>query len=245
MAWRIGESTTQKFLNTCKRIVEDPVLWKWFKRNPAYQIIIGDDNPAHALTILPTIKDTKPVWDNRKKFLLNDSIGMDILCPAKIEGQDVSANTIRNIHSVCLLHKSFGDLNGKTVLEIGPGWGGLAFCVKTQWPNVDYAIIDYQEQAELCIKYLHELGIDDVVSNPPDISPDIVIAEYSVSEQDDESIGEYWEKYMKDAKGLFLRWNTFSEARDKKWFDVFRTKFKVSVSIEHKNRATNKIVICQ
>ena len=134
-------------------------------------------------------------------------------------------------------------MNGNTVLEIGAGWGGLASCVKMMWPDCKFSIIDLPEACMLQEKYLKLLGVNDITFNPSTIKPQLVIAEYSISEHKDPTIFQYWQAYLKDADGLFLRWNTFNEGRDNMWFTKFREEFNLTVEVEDLTRLHNKIVI--
>lgn len=241
--WRVGQHDETRFRKTCQQIVANENLWKFFKRQGHYNAVIGWDTIEHAQTLLPVIKADQEVWANMGAFQLNDDIGMDFVSKYLVVNEKkTSPNVIRNAHSVALLHQNFGDLNGKTVLEIGQGWGGLTSCLKMQWPQADVAIQDLPESAALAEKYLKELGITDVLVNPLDITPNILIAEYSLSEQDDPAIEEYWNQF-KQVDGFLFRWNTFDAGRDERWFAKFREAFDVSVNVEHPQRHLNFVVI--
>jgi putative sugar O-methyltransferase len=218
-------------------------IWKSFKQLPYYRSIVGKDDTFHAIKCIKEIQQHPEITSNLYKFARNDLIGNNYPSIVHLNGVQMSLDTIRNIHTIMHLSKSFGDLNNKTVLEIGAGWGGLAYCVKSQWKDVQYAIVDSPEHAAVADKYLKELGISDVVINPPDITPDIIIAEYSISENDDDTISDYWNNHIRNVDAFFFRWNTFSDARDRQWFDEFQKDFNITTEVEYKTRSHNTIVI--
>lgn len=246
MAWKIGPVMEQMYRSYCLMFVNNPEQYAKFKSHPEYSFIIGDDNQMHAFENMAKVEQCPEVYAKMPLFLKNDEIGKDFyMVNVFYNEKPMSAHTIRYIHSVYKIFNEFGNMNGKTILEAGGGWGGLASCIKFMWPDCKYHIIDLPEACMLQEKYLKDLGITDVVFNPTELKPDLFIAELSISEQDDETIMEYWNKFMKDSGGMFLRWNTFDEGRNAVWFKRFKEVFTVTHEMENINRYFNKIVVAK
>lgn len=248
--WRIGAPAEQLFRQTCQNALTQS-QFQWIKRNPVFAVTVGGSDATHAVSCYRFVV---PYADSGslklKDFAINDTIAGDQLSKKiPYSGSTLSNNLWRNAESVQLIANNFNLNASSSIIEIGAGIGTLAACINIQWPQLNsYTIIDLPEVANLSLKYNKTVNSASIVdiANPP-VSASLVITEYSISELDDNTFGAYYDTYIRNANGLFARFNFMPSDRLSKWIAVIQKDFSsVSVVPEATNRGTlNKIVIAK
>lgn len=237
---------------------------------PIFQRVVGITDDPYALQCYKEFSSNPEVMKNLSKFALNDTLGTPFLSMARVQvktpdgfnhSRQLGTDTIRFAHTVHLLQKNFGDLNGKTVLEWGQNYGGLAYCLRTQWPNINqYIGIDLPEVTALAQQYLKALNVTSFnvgdgrliyVKDPTPMetftatinNPDLFLSELSLTEFDDETVFAEYDKYGKNAGGVLIRMNFSDDLRKANFIDYIKQDFTVTFTQEHPCRAHNYIVI--
>ena len=210
-----------------------------FKSNPIFCGEMGNPMVHVAIKMLFHAKKNPLISANIDKMLAMDSIGLPQLYTTA--GVKHSLNVCRYINSIEILNNEFGnDIDNWNVLEIGCGFGGLAHCVLTQYPECKYYIEDFEEVERLCVDHSNALGHSVSIEKPSHI--DLCICEYSVTEM---SQGErQWmdDEYLMQADHLFIRCNLEATQREV-WLNKLRSRFTITVSEELEASSINKIVI--
>lgn len=253
MKW-CSESAKDQYLQLINRAVTSEAIFKCFKSMPIFQRVVGITDDPYALQCYKEFSSNPEVMKNLSKFALNDTLGTPYLSLARVQVQDadgthhskqLGTDTIRFAHTVHLIQKNFGDLNGTRVFEWGSCYAGLAYCILTQWPVTKYYLIDLPEVQGLSLKYLKALNVDltKVSIEPPTETADLFIAELSLSEFDDETVFAEYDKYGKNAGGVLIRMNFSDDLRKANFIDYIKQDFTVTFTQEHPCRAHNYIVI--
>lgn len=233
------------YLELIRGFLNDESKFKVFKQQKQYAAVIGQPEIHQAIAFLNHCQKNHPdIWANLSKFQEADKIGSPTLY--KICGVNISLNLCRYINTVCLLKENFGSLDDWNIHEIGVGWGGLYHCIVSQWKSDGYAFIDHNEAGELARKHSMALGNDDVKRHNSIYygEPNLAIAEYSITEQDEAGVMELTDRYLIPARNVFIRCNLIDNSLKAKWITHLRSKFHITIQDEEPNTCRfNCIVI--
>ena len=238
----VSEKGKKQYIGMINKALAEPIAFNNFKSNPAFFSIVGTSEQFHGVHCYKTVVENPEVLKNLQLFAKNDTIGSPFI---KLKALDIATDTLRFAESVRKLYDTFGDLNGKSVVEFGSNYGGLAFCINTQWSNISrYYLIDLPEVQRLSLKYLSELGIDTAKLSigEPVGHIDFFISEYALTEFTDDDLYAYYNKYVKNCDGFLIRCNLFEDSRRNKFLAVLRETFDVIVEDEPKIRLPNIIL---
>jgi hypothetical protein len=259
-----SESAKDQYLQLINRAVTTEAIFKCFKSMPVFQRVVGITDDPYALECYKEFSTNPDVMKNLSKFYLNDTVGTPFLSLARLQvktpdgfthSKQFGCDTLRYIHTVHLIQKNFGSMDGKTVIEWGSCYGGLAYCLLTQWPNIlQYIGIDLPEVTTLAQQYLKALNVKSfevgdllIINNPTETfrpaATDLFISELALTEYDDETVFSEYDKYGKNAGGLLIRMNFPDDVRKANFIDYIKQDFKVTFTQEHPCRAHNYVVI--
>lgn len=135
------------------------------------------------------------------------------------------------------LQRHFGSLEGKKIVEIGGGYGGLCRILHALYPIQEYIIVDVPAVAELARKYLAAFSITSVKFITPDqltaeIPSDLLISNYAFSERSEESKINYITKLLNHSKSGYMICNDFGTGRDLVFPEHFHN-VNAGVKVEH------------
>jgi hypothetical protein len=251
-----SEAMKPAYLELVRRACTEPQMFSVFKALPVFQAVVGRHELDFCLKCYQDIKEVPEVFENLSKFMVQDSIGSPQLSLVQHKGKKIDGNTLRYVQTVAKLHQTFGSLNYKQVFEWGSCYGGLSYCIFKQWPDVvAYMPHDLPELLHLHGLYFQALNMDagkivlTPLISPPSTIPiipkiDLFISELALTEQDDETLYSEYEKYGKNANGLFMRVNIVDPARRNKFLEFVANDFpKLEVEEESQSRQHNLIVI--
>ena len=244
MAWTAPESTVVPYLNFIEKILDKKSgeLFEAFKSNPAYNSIVGMSQAWQGEAWWKRIKNSPDIFKNIENFRYNDMIGAPpAMCVC--DNYLISANTLRHLNTLCDIYESFGNLNGSVIFELGIGYGATAFMIN-KFYHVNYHIKDFAIVERFALTYLMAHGIL-VTNEEPPIPPDLFISEFCLSELDDKEIYQYYERYIKDAKRVYIASNMWDTTRKNRLIDRLKTDFsKLKVTDEFpKTHWDNYIII--
>jgi len=226
--WSTPENIAQSYYNVVKECLTNDIKFKNFKSIEDYVTIVGVPQLYQLQHFLSKIKQHPDICNRFKDFEANDHYGNP---PLMISEYNMSIGTIRYIFSLAHLKTYFESLDDMTIAELGVGYGGLAFTINTFYKPKAYHLIDLPFVQQFASKYLNLLNIPFTTSPPPE-SVDLFISEFCISEFDDEDLYKFYEKYVKNAKNVFLMMNLFDEERKQRFIKFMNEDFNIKIYAE-------------
>lgn len=237
--WIIGNTDKQRYIDYCKSAVRDDDVFSKFRQNTFYRSVIGAPTINQAVLMYSELMKYNHIVDKIKDYIKLDFIGQPIVY--NMHDAYISLNLIRYLDTLRLLHLNFGDLDKQNILEIGCGFGGLAYCIKTTY-ECNYYILDLAEAMSLQKKVNDTLDTSLITTACHDI--DLLIAEYSISELDYTAQKFYFDSYISKSKKFMLRYNCTNIDTVRNFLNLLRSKFDVTITNEIGNDVSfNKILI--
>lgn len=238
--WRIGQ-TENLYRGYIQGFLDNEEKFKRFKNHSHYKRIIGEPSAWQGIVWYDLLRKDPDLYKNVDEFIKADSIGGPPVW--HYDDKKISSNSFRYMNSINLLKQAFGSLDGKTIFEVGSGWGGLAHCILTQWKPTSYHILDIPEAMDLAVKHSQLLGHTNIQKGQPDFVPDITIAEYSLTEQTDESLYDMTSTLLLPSKNIFVRSNIVDKAWFAKWLGILQTNFELTVMKEEPTVVDFNIIV--
>lgn len=213
--WKATEDITLDYLETCRSAVEDDEVFAKFKSLQGYKNVLEHVLPPQGAQYLQMV--TQMAGDNLSdlldSFKENDSIGS----PDKSfypEIGEISPTTIRYIKNVLEMSSFLQDTPISRVVEVGGGYGGLCKTLSVVCDFDEYILIDLPEAVKLQEKYIKNfpelyakckfISCDDV-EDIKDV--DLFISNYALSECDQDTQMNYYEKVIKNSKHAYIIYN--------------------------------------
>ena len=204
-------SASDEFLyrNTCQRAADEDSLFTNFKRDPGYIGVLEHLGKCTGIPYLKIIKDQTPeLLQQIEVFRQNDTLGN----PRRDFYEDIgliSTTTIRYIKVASDLITLFDSLDGKSIVEIGGGYGGQCFILSQLFKFEKYTIIDLPEALALTKKYLDKHGVTNVEFIPFDQSVkdqafDLVISNYAFNECKPEMQRKYMREILANSSAGYI-----------------------------------------
>jgi hypothetical protein len=244
MAW-ISDGASGPYIQFAESALTNAGQFNTFKRQTAWNTVVGVGDHWHAIHCAKTVLATPAVSASLQAFLKNDTIGSPPTIKLVPHGR-VAFDTLRFAESVTYLYKTFGDLNQRRITELGSNYGGLAFCILTQWPGVSaYHMLDLPQIQTFSREYHRRLEFEHsaISYEEPTEAPDIFVSELCLSEQTEDALYPMYEKYCKDANGFLMRINFAKKERENAFLKVLKETFSIEVTPEPITRIPNVLVV--
>ena len=236
-SWPGGPKSKDEFEETCIHLSQN--LFN-FKRNPIFCAVINNDGRgfSHAKEMYNVIEEKCPDLlkiENLNKFTENDKIGN----PPKV----YEFNNVNISPGTIIFMKVLSDIynfeNVNSIVEIGTGYGGQCKIIK-DYLDVNYTCVDNSGCLTLCKSYLKKMNVEAEFvesDNVPNITTDLVISNYCLSELDNNGIDFYFEKIIKNSKYIYFTLSDFNEDNRRYAHLLKRCKelFDVQLFPIHKN----------
>lgn len=209
-------SDRKEYREICKNAAENEGDFSNFKNNPQYNAILEHVSPEQGSLYLNYLDKNFPEYVNYlEKFKGNDIYGSPKMSEYHQTGP-ISPTTLRYIKVLSDLKNLMGDLSGKKIIEIGPGYGGQCFILNQFFSDLDYYLVDMEESLLLSHRYLDNLGVSHRVIKPEEVDLldeefDLVISNYAYSEVDKEFQDKYWDKIIRKSKKGYFTLNFVSD----------------------------------
>jgi hypothetical protein len=190
LGWSNKNSTKENYFKICELIATNDEYFKVFKKNKNYtpilehvdynlgnqylNIILNDYNESILGKVLDRLEDIKE----------NDRLGSPTVFNYPTVGV-ISPTTLRYIKVLMDILKLDFDLNGKSVVEIGGGYGGQALVLSKFFEFENYTILDLKTASMVQKRYLLEAGFSANTGTIDDFEErnyDFVISNYAFSE---------------------------------------------------------------
>ena len=229
--WDVSVIDSNNYIETCKKIVEDDVEFENFKSNPNYQVILEHvDENLGSQYYNHIINVGKDIFESYfEQFCENDSIGNPILSFYNDKG--ISPTTLRYVKNCFDLSSLCSEHEIKKVVEVGGGYGGLCKTLSVLCDFEKYIQVDLPEVSKVQEKYL---------KNFPELFPkvefcpcnslediqdvDLFISNYALSELNIEMQINYYQKIIKNAKVVYVTYNSIINADSN--YDTFVNMLK-------------------
>lgn len=224
--WNADPSLQVKYIECCKECLSIEGVFSNFKRDTRYNNIVGMSYDYLGHQLDKYLSQDKTLLAKADIFRKNDSLGSPEVFNFENFGI-MSPRTLHHISGVKELKERVGELNNKNILEVGVGFGGLAYIINCFWQLNSYTLIDLPEPTKLAKKCLYKLGVNNILTEPPEVV-DLAISEFCFSEFDDNQMMEIYVKYFKGAKSLYLLMNLHDETRKNYWKNIISTDFQLT-----------------
>jgi len=234
--WLINNLQMQEYIKVCEAFCSDDKLFKNFKSNPSYNRIVGMSREYQAREWSKKIREDKELFQKMTLFKRNDVCAP----PGRYSDENfgtISPSTMRYVFTLHNIKRLFG-LNTKDIskiIEIGGGYGGLAFILSNYFNLEKYCVIDLPEVTQLCKKYLNRMNVKCFTDVDVEEKYDLLIAEYSLTEFDDTQMELYYNKYILKSEMIYVAENfgLREEKRRAYWLEKFKQDFNVVVEEEY------------
>ncbi len=189
-----------KFQVFCALAAIDPAVFKTFKRHPDYTPILCHVTEAQGHAYLEHIKREYPALLNLMwKFKENDALGSPLTYDYADYGY-VCPTTLRYIKVAGDIEQMFGSWEGKSIFELGAGYGGQCKIMTDIYKPNGYTIVDLPGVCVLTRVYLQRLHVDNIWVRYPGAQfvdrYDLFISNYAFSELDRSVQQDYIDKVM-------------------------------------------------
>lgn len=208
ITWKLDQKNTADYLDLCRRAVEDDEVFANFRRMSPMNMIVENSPYKSGVEYLKCIQDKYPwLLDYMDKFKTSDTIGNPETFTYSVG--EVSPTTLRYVKTLGDLHKFFGHLDGKSIVEIGGGYGGLCKIIHDVYKPEYYRIYDLFEAQALQFKFLDKFDVPCIYSVLPSAPKeiDLLIAMYSWSELSHDLQKEYLTNVISKAKNCYIMLN--------------------------------------
>lgn len=206
VGWKLDENNTDKYLDLCRRAVEDEKVFAQFRNMDPMTMIVENSPVKSGLDYYNYLKGLEEINLTHKEVFTipSDLYGNPALY--RFDNLVVSPSTLRYIKTVEDLKKHFGHLSGMAIAEIGAGYGGLCKIIHDVYKPADYFLFDLPEPLSLQKKFLSRFDITPVTDEYPE-QIDLLIAMYSWSELSEELQVDYLNRVIKKSKYCYIMLN--------------------------------------
>jgi len=232
------EDLYKQYVNVIKdNLPLDKDDW-YFKSHPRYRDILEHVSPAQGEQFLATIKEKySNFYITHKEYLIelctqNDLYGKTFKAKHSDFAECSPSNLRYILHSLLVLEylKSIS-MKNIDIVEIGGGYGGLAFFINRLAPLFNlkinsYTVFDLLEATQLTKKYLEALGtkikISQLNTSNTLTEGSFLISNYALSEISPAIQEEYAEQVLnRFVTHGFLTWNGGHNVFTKKMYEIF------------------------
>jgi hypothetical protein len=196
----------------CRQAAEHADIFAGFREHPIYRWVVSTAIPHDA-------RDCHAVLEARDfDFAFFDRIrDLDRLGGPRLEAYpgagDVAPQTMRYVKTLSDLEGLFGSLDGKSVIEIGGGFGGQCAVLSRRFQLERYTLVDLAEPLMVARRYLEAAGIRNVAfAELAELSPtmayDLAISAYGLSEVARPFQIDYLQRVLRPATAGYVLWNS-------------------------------------
>ena len=253
MSWEITSDARARYVDYLKKTHEEDHFSK-FRKNKDIRGIIEGVSESAGKSYLDKIEKLDASWlrANWHRIAENESVGSPDTVRFKDNLPPLAPVTLRYVWNGLELDRAVS-LRGKSVVEIGGGYGGLARIICALFEPQSYSIIDLPEALDIAHKYLNQFNIKTKLAFLPIDSVcnvDVFIANYSVAELDRIEQEKYLNNVILRSKAGYFTHNLPSPLRSqlsrKEFEEEFAKKFDVRSYQESLHKCEMSVVyVCE
>jgi hypothetical protein len=214
-------SDVPKYRDICRQAAEDPETFARFREDPIYSWVVSCSIPhdAHDCHAMLAARGFDFGFFERIRDL--DGIGGATRVNFAQAGA-VAPQTMRYVKTMSDLERLFGALDGKSVIEIGVGFGGQCAVLSRRFALQRYTLVDLTEPLMVARRYLDALAIPNVecrelAALPYDARYDLVISAYGLSEVARQFQIDYLQRVLRPSRAGYLLWNSAQMQAVEQW----------------------------
>jgi hypothetical protein len=206
----------------CRRAAEDDATFARFREDPTYAAIVSSSLAADGADCHAMLARRGFDFGFFDRLRDHDRIGGPRLVAYPSAGE-VAPQTLRCVKVLSDLEGLFASLEGKSIVEIGCGFGAQCAVIAKRARFRRYTLVDLPEPLMLAERYLRTLGIvDDVVFSTREALPplgdyDLAISAYGLSEIARPVQLDYWQKLLRGSRAGYVLWNSAFFRQSKGW----------------------------
>lgn len=216
LGWSNPDATKNTYFDVCNQIVSNENMFASFKRNKAYTRILEHVDYNLGLEYANIILNNydKSILDlvlsKLDEIKKNDAHGSPEVFSYDVFGV-ISPTTLRYIKVLMDILSRGLNLDGKSVAEIGGGYGGQCLVLSQFFDFESYTIFDLKPVTKLQKKYLNVNNVDihvktiDTVDVPE--SYDFVISNYAFAELNKKFQDLYLDLVIRESNGGYFQIN--------------------------------------
>ncbi len=209
---RTSISDLPNYREACRRAATDDATFAGFRRHPDYAWVVSEAIPHEARDFYELLEQRGFDFDFFDRVRDLDQVGGPHVVDYARAGS-VSPQTMRYVKVLSDLEALLGSLEGKSIVEIGVGFGGQCATLARRHRLARYTLVDLPEPLMVARRYLERLAIDNVAfavleELSPDVRHDLVISTYGISEVARAYQVEYVNRVLRWARAGYLLWNS-------------------------------------
>lgn len=195
----------------CRRAAEDDACFASFREAAVYTAVVTSALHYHGQDYFALLQQRNFDLSFFDAIREHDRIGGPALVDFGPAGA-VAPQTMRYVKTLSDLEQLYGSLEGKSIIEIGGGFGGLCAVLAKRSRFARYTLVDLPEVLMLARRYLDQLGIDNVHYAQLNELPfaaryDLAISCYGLSEIARPVQLAYAQRVLLNAAAGYLLWN--------------------------------------
>ncbi|HUA54530.1 MAG TPA: putative sugar O-methyltransferase [Candidatus Sulfotelmatobacter sp.] len=209
---RTSISDLPHYRDFCRHAANDDAAFVGFREDPSYRWVVSSDIPHDARDFYAMLEERNFDFGFFDGIRDLDRVGGPRLLPYERAGL-VAPQTMRYVKAMSDIERLFGSLDGKSVVEIGAGFGGQCAVLSRRFRLARYTLLDLPEPLMVARRYLEAVGAPDVacVADLHGLAPtahDLVISAYGLSEVARPFQIEYVNRVLRWARSGYLLWNS-------------------------------------
>ena len=218
---RTSISDLPNYREACRKAASDDAAFAGFRRAPDYSWVVSEAIPHEARDFYAMLEQRGFDFDFFESVRDLDRVGGPHLVDYARAGS-VSPQTMRYVKVLSDLELLFGSLEGKSVVEIGVGFGGQCAVLARRHRLARYTLVDLPEPLMVARRYLESLAIDNVAfavleEMSPSLRHDLVISNYGISEVARAHQVEYVNRVLRWTDAGYLLWNSEQMKQVRDW----------------------------
>jgi hypothetical protein len=208
---RSSLSDNDAYPSFCADAADQDRIFESFRDSTVYAEILEHVSYSLGRRYLEVISRDPKFLDSARAICASDFVGS----PRRFAYERIgmaSPTTLRYVKVAQDLDRYFGSLQGKSVLEIGVGYGGQCRVLASLYGPLDYTLVDLEPVLRLTKRFLAANAVEVVAryQDPADLSPrrcDVLISNYAFSELRRDVQDMYMVNFVSIAKSGYMTFN--------------------------------------
>jgi hypothetical protein len=214
-------SDVPKYRAICREAAENAETFAGFREHPTYCWVVSTAIPHDARDCYAMLETRGFDFGFFERIRDLDRIGGPRLL-AYLRAGEVAPQTMRYVKTLSDLERLFGSLDGKSVIEIGVGFGGQCAVLSRRFRLKRYTLVDLAEPLMVARRYLEALAIPEIAFTElaalsPDATYDLVISAYGLSEVARQFQIDYLQRVLRPSRAGYLLWNSAQMRSVEEW----------------------------
>jgi hypothetical protein len=200
------------YREVCRLAAEDPAMFARFREIPTYRWVVSSVIDGAGVDHYEALCARGFDFGFFDRIRDLDGIGGPTLANYPLAGA-VAPQTVRYVKVLSDVERLFGSLAGKSVIEIGVGFGGQCAVLSRGNAPARYTLVDLPEPLMVARRYLEALGVSNVAYATLDELAateryDLVISNFALSEIARRYQIDYAQRVLQRAAAGYLLWNS-------------------------------------